>query len=51
MARFIVTVDVTYRRKLTVYASSGDEAEEKAADIAKGWKDVHDAEPVESELE
>jgi len=51
MAKFKVTVEVTYLNTLTVYADDEDAAKEKAQDIASGWKNVHDANATEAEEE
>lgn len=51
MARFKVTVEVSYLNVLTVYADDESEAKEKAQDIAGAWKNVHDATATEANEE
>ncbi len=40
--KFYVDAHITYPKKLTVYADSIDEAEQKAADLVMGWNNVED---------
>lgn len=51
MAKFKVTVDITYRKEITIYADDHEEAGEVAVDRCKGWDNVHDVELVDSERE
>jgi nickel-dependent lactate racemase len=49
MAKFKVTVNVTYQKEITVFANDEAEAKEKATDIVKEWSNVHDVEAVDAE--
>lgn len=51
MPKFKVTVAVSYKKEISIYANSESEAEEKACDICKKWNNVHDAEALETEEE
>ena len=51
MAKYKVTVNVTYQKQLTIFARDEDEAKEKAVDIVNGWQNVHDADATEAERE
>lgn len=49
MAKFKVTVAVSYLKELSIFASDEDEAKEKAVDICLKWNNVHDADVTECE--
>jgi len=51
MAKFKVTVAVSYLKELTIFAGDEDEAKEKAEDIVSAWNNVHAVETQEVEQE
>lgn len=51
MPKYTVTVDVVYRKEITLHARDGDEAEERAVELASSWNNVHHADAVEHEEE
>jgi hypothetical protein len=46
MAKYTVTVALTYHKDLEIYAKDEAEAEEKAEDICGKWDNVEDVEVI-----
>jgi len=51
MSRYSVLVRHTMCRRITVHALDESQAEEKACDIVRDWKDVDEAEAVPDQTE
>lgn len=49
MAKWLVEVEYTQRKTLTIYAPDEEAAGEKAAEIVESWQGVTYAEPVDVE--
>lgn len=51
MPKFNVTMSITNKKVVTVYAKDEQHAEEKAVDLVNGWQNVLDCEALEVEEE
>jgi hypothetical protein len=47
--KYLVKVAMTFHKELTIYASSEEEAEDKASEIVMSWNNVEDCEVLEVE--